>query len=210
MMSQLFEEELISWNQKLQGKCHKILLMLDYCPAYLKIEHKLSNIKLVFLSPNTTIVLQPKDRGVIWNLKCHYRKLILIQVIQGFENRGQNRVSLLDAIRCLSITWNQFMPETIGNCFHHTKFLDAATSLDSKEPEWYDEINTEIISNAEGDATIYSNNDIITSATNSDADILVEVQEEASNYDDMENGYDNYKEFVNLKPVPMLNETIST
>lgn len=50
----------------------QIILMVDNCTAHCKMT--LNNIKLVFLPPNTTSVLQPMDQGVIKCLKGYYRK----------------------------------------------------------------------------------------------------------------------------------------
>ena len=49
-----------------------ILLYIDNCTAHPKVH--LSNIKLIFLPPNTTSQLQPLDAGIIQAVKMIYRK----------------------------------------------------------------------------------------------------------------------------------------
>ena len=51
----------------------KILMVLDNAPAHPQMLQDLhSNIKLVFLPPNTTSLLQPMDQGVIRMFKTHF------------------------------------------------------------------------------------------------------------------------------------------
>lgn len=62
MTSDVFEKFLCSWNSKLISTNKKFFLLLDNCPAHPKVD--LSNIKLVFLPPNSTSVIQPLDQGI--------------------------------------------------------------------------------------------------------------------------------------------------
>ncbi|XP_046406300.1 tigger transposable element-derived protein 1-like [Ischnura elegans] len=52
---------------------HKILLLLDNCPGHPpSIGNDCENVKVVFLPPNTTSLLQPIDQAVIKTFKSHY------------------------------------------------------------------------------------------------------------------------------------------
>jgi hypothetical protein len=86
MTSDLFEAELRHWYRELRLQKRKILLIVDNCPAHPVLE-KLENIKLVFLPANTTSMLQPMDQAVIRILKCHYRKLILLRIMECIEKK---------------------------------------------------------------------------------------------------------------------------
>jgi len=59
--------------------------MVDNCPGHGKEEQwvgQLPNwIKVIFLPPNTTPILQPMDGGVIARLKRRYRKHLLRRMI---------------------------------------------------------------------------------------------------------------------------------
>ena len=59
---------LISWDEKLMRRGRRILLLCDNCPSHVAVSC-LSNIKVVFLPPNTTSILQPCDQGIIQAIK---------------------------------------------------------------------------------------------------------------------------------------------
>ena len=84
MDSALFEE----WVHELDGKFlrenRKIALIIDNCPAHPTIGN-LSNVRLIFLPPNTTSVSQPTDQGVIKCLKAHYRRRLVRLMIQRLD-----------------------------------------------------------------------------------------------------------------------------
>ena len=70
MTSALFQEWLAKWNSKLVVERRHIALVIDNATCHPDIP--LSNIKLVFLPPNTTSHTQPMDQGIIANFKSHY------------------------------------------------------------------------------------------------------------------------------------------
>jgi hypothetical protein len=74
MRSEIFKEFLIKFNSKMIKENRKILLFVDNCSVHPFIN--LSNIKLVFLPPNTTSRLQPMDQGIIHCLKSYRRKFV--------------------------------------------------------------------------------------------------------------------------------------
>ena len=47
---------------------------------------KLTNIKLVYLPPNTTAHLQPMDAGIIHSFKSKYKQEFCKHLIQQFDN----------------------------------------------------------------------------------------------------------------------------
>jgi hypothetical protein len=53
-----------------------------------------SNVKLVFLPPNTTVGTQPLDSGIIRNFKVKYRKMLL-----EFLLSHEDVTALADAIK---------------------------------------------------------------------------------------------------------------
>lgn len=62
----------------------KALLVLDNAPSHPSTEHLQSQdgqIEVIFLSPNTTSLLQPMDQGVLENLKRHYRRELLRKLL---------------------------------------------------------------------------------------------------------------------------------
>ena len=73
MTATIFE----AWAKKLNSRMRKrnraVALVLDNCTADPNVVG-LTNVKFIFLRPNTTAKTQPMDAGVICCLKSHYRK----------------------------------------------------------------------------------------------------------------------------------------
>ena len=66
----LFEKWVRERDRKFQRELSTALIV-DNCPAHLDV-NDLKAKELVFLPPNTTSYVQPKDQGVIWSLKSKY------------------------------------------------------------------------------------------------------------------------------------------
>lgn len=55
----------------------KALILLDNCPAHSQVDQLTSDdkkIRCMFLSANTTSLIQPMDQGVIYTAKRLYKK----------------------------------------------------------------------------------------------------------------------------------------
>lgn len=127
MTSALFEKIITRWDNKLIRQKKKILLLLDNCPAHPDI-HNLKAIKLVFLPPNTTSVLQPMDQGVIKSLKTHFRKLQIMKILRDIDEKGTpQKLDVFEAICLISKAWDRVSQDTIANCFTHAGFKLNAT-----------------------------------------------------------------------------------
>jgi DDE superfamily endonuclease len=74
-----------SCNQRLQTMQKRIVLLIDNCTAH-KVECELLNIKLVFLHPNCTSVIQPLDQGIIKACKSLYRRDMCRLVIKRLDS----------------------------------------------------------------------------------------------------------------------------
>ncbi len=75
MTRTIFLEYFQKFNAKMQIKNWKALILVDNTPCHPKME--LSNVKLVFLPPNTTTGTQRLDFGIIGNFKVKYCKMLL-------------------------------------------------------------------------------------------------------------------------------------
>lgn len=75
-------------------------MLFDNCPAHLE-QKNLANIKLVFLLPNMTSILQPMDQEVIKNLKLRYRKTLIICLIDCLDGGQQFTIIVYNAINLI-------------------------------------------------------------------------------------------------------------
>ncbi|XP_026482715.1 tigger transposable element-derived protein 1-like [Ctenocephalides felis] len=68
---------------------YKALLILDNAPGHpVRIADIHPQIKVVFLPPNTTSLLQPMDQGVIASFKAYYLRRTFSQAVKANENDG--------------------------------------------------------------------------------------------------------------------------
>ena len=85
MTSLIFQQWIMDWDVTLIREKRKILVLVDNCPAHPNIK-SLKNIRLEFLPPNTTSLIQPLGQGVIKNLKTFYRKELVQKIISAVDD----------------------------------------------------------------------------------------------------------------------------
>ena len=131
----VFQQWLDKLNSKMKRDNRSILLFIDNCTAHPDVQF--SNVRLVFLPPNTTSKLQPCDAGIIQATKMHYRKLLLRNVLFRMDEAAcvsdlAKSVNILDAIMWLKSAWDSVKPTTIQKCFARCGF-NKATCSDQEE-----------------------------------------------------------------------------
>ena len=127
---------------KKMRRCDRhIILFLDNAGCHPEsLQDMFSNIKVVFLPPNTTSRLQPLDAGVIRAFKVRYRKLLLKFVVCRI-NRGLSapditkEVDVLQAIRWIKQAWDEVPEETVRKCFEKCGFSEAVCNSRRSEEE---------------------------------------------------------------------------
>ena len=119
----IWENFLHSWDKDLQKKNQRILLLADNCSAHMQVTGLL-NIKVEFLPPNTTSVLQPCDMGIIRCVMAIYRKAMCQQVLQQMDESTMvtacelaKKITLLDVILVMRAAWEEIDAVTIRNCW---------------------------------------------------------------------------------------------
>ena len=115
-------ELLLDWltavNNNMKKKNRRILLIVDNCSAHLVVQ--MSNIKVVFLPPNTTSKLQSCDAGIIQAVKINYRKKLLRHILMNdcsTASKIAKTVTILDAIIWIKTVWDTLQASTIQKCF---------------------------------------------------------------------------------------------
>lgn len=94
-------------------KKRKILLLVDNCAAHpLTAISKLGNIRLHFLPPNTTSIVQPCNQGIIQYLMVNYRHQVIKKIITDIDqdstltaNQLAKQLKCCDTIHML--TWHK-------------------------------------------------------------------------------------------------------
>lgn len=138
MTSDIFKTWIKEFNKEMCKEKRKVILLVDNCSAHPKeAAERLTNVRLEFLPPNTTSVIQPCDQGIIRNLKCSYRSEVVKKILRDIEdstlsaNELAKRVTLLDAVHMLNKAWKSVKQETIQNCFRKAGF--SQHNADSQE-----------------------------------------------------------------------------
>ena len=96
MNASIFEEYLLSFNNEMKKKNRNSLLILDNCSAHVLASRKttLSNVKIIFIRPNLTSVLQPCDAGIIRSFKAIYRKVFLEEMCSRIHMKSITKVTV--------------------------------------------------------------------------------------------------------------------
>ena len=159
MDSILFEEWVREINKIFQAEERNVVLIVDNCPAHPTIED-LSNLKLIFLPPNTTSVTQPMDQGVIRCLKAHYRKRLVKLVLCNLDsNKPLPKISLITALQLLVSAWNEVSKATIVNCFRKSKISEKdQTNAVNDEDDPFKEMSEELQNLREKDSSLVPEN----------------------------------------------------
>jgi hypothetical protein len=140
MTCQIMTEWLRQFDRKMRLQKRKILLFVDNAASHPR-DLKLTNIRILFLPPNTTAMCQPLDQGIIKNFKMFYRVLILkhilaqIDTIKSVQDLTKS-IDHLDAIYFVKKAWDQVTDITIKNCFSKAKF--QFKDINTTTPEEFD------------------------------------------------------------------------
>ena len=129
MTGEILHDLMTHINRQLRAKGRSVLLLMDNAGCHPEnLAQKYTNIKIVFLPPNTTSVLQPLDLGIIQNFKTYYRKYLFRYVVAKIEectsaSEVTKSLTILNAIRWVAEAWKAVLPETVQKCFRKAGIL---------------------------------------------------------------------------------------
>ena len=125
----IFRDWLSSLDKKFRINKSNILLIIDNASYHNINNLVLTNIKVLFLPPNTTSHLQPLDNGIIAAVKKRYKTKQILYIIKQLENNvlAPEKISLLQAIKMFKQSWDEITDNTIMNCWFHSKLIDRET-----------------------------------------------------------------------------------
>ena len=126
MTTSLWSSWLSELNSTMVLQERHILLFVDYA-IYHRMNADISNIKIVFIPPNCTSVLQPMFQGVSWSFTCIFRRTLLSFNVDRIGETNQKHLmsnfDLLEAIHFTKFVWLEVHPDTIINASRKAEFL---------------------------------------------------------------------------------------
>ncbi|XP_066468627.1 tigger transposable element-derived protein 1-like isoform X3 [Tiliqua scincoides] len=135
MTQLLFQDALLNcYASEMEKYClennisFKILLIVDNAPGHPSFIGDLHpNIKVVFLPPNTTSLIQPMDQGVIAAFKAYYLKRIFAQAIVATEEDAEKTLlqfwkdyNIYDCLKNLAWAWSDVTKECMNGIWKKT------------------------------------------------------------------------------------------
>ncbi|CAF0778558.1 unnamed protein product [Brachionus calyciflorus] len=122
-------EKWIGWLKWFDSQLNEpSLLLVDNCPAHVDVSKiNFRNLKIEYLPPNTTSLIQPMDAGIIRTFKSYYRKLLVCHLVKSFDAKKKiEPVSIKKCIEFIDDAWYSVDQLTIKRCWAHTKILPEA------------------------------------------------------------------------------------
>ncbi|XP_052130730.1 jerky protein homolog-like [Frankliniella occidentalis] len=116
---------LVEQRQKTEGRSGEILLLVDNCAAHKLVGEEADiaaikeKVKIWFLPPNTTSLIQPMDQGIIIKLKRCFQKRFLRKVLECDEGltafyKGYN---LNDCVNMVADSWGELTVANLRNAW---------------------------------------------------------------------------------------------
>ncbi|KAF9224586.1 DDE-domain-containing protein [Gyrodon lividus] len=122
MTGALFEEWIKQLDIKMKHTNQYILLLMDNFSGH-TISYQPSHILMEYFEPNITPFVQPCDTGIIWCFKALYHRFFN-QCALDCDEAGESeiyKIDLLEAMSMVKAAWDKVTPDTIHNCWNHTK-----------------------------------------------------------------------------------------
>lgn len=131
----IFNDWIITLDHQIRFKNpnRKILLLLDNATSHCINDLNLSNIEVLFLPAGTTSKIQPLDAGIIASFKSKYKQKFVKWLLKNYQEGSNNNkiLSLIDAIKFISLSWYDVTQETVFNCWKHSGLINDCNVLNA-------------------------------------------------------------------------------
>ncbi|XP_045598060.1 uncharacterized protein [Procambarus clarkii] len=103
----------------------KIVLFMNNCLARPNVDHLVShNVFVTYLPPNCTSLLQPKDQGIIRNMKCNYRNEFMRHLVSSCTDACdveafKEAFTIKAALWAVACAWDNVLQSTLKNSWHN-------------------------------------------------------------------------------------------
>lgn len=142
MTAAVWNKWLTAFDRSMVIAGRKVLLIVDNASSHHVPAYTLQAVKLAFLPPNATSLIQPCDQGIIQSFKVQYRCAILRRLILHLEGKmdvGDFKLTLKDAVNFSASAWAKVKQETIQHCFRHAGFCKETITDQSAQVQPGDE-----------------------------------------------------------------------
>ncbi|XP_050038273.1 tigger transposable element-derived protein 6-like [Dermacentor andersoni] len=145
MTRELFSEWLLTVNEKMRKEGQNILMIVDNCLAHI-VNIRLTNVRLEYLPPNCTSVLQPLDQGIIRSVKSPFRKCLVQWLLINLRLQHSTAINVREAAETLTGAWWSVTSTTNQNCWKKAGLTitdgqpqtDEPAAEDSTSELWYE------------------------------------------------------------------------
>ncbi|XP_049522090.1 tigger transposable element-derived protein 6-like [Dermacentor silvarum] len=103
MTRELFTQWLLQLDDTMKKKDRKILIV-DNCSAHI-VNVRLSNVKLEYMPPNCTSLLQPLDQGIIRCVRTEFWKRLVQRLLINIRLKLPTQVNIRQAAEMLTWSW---------------------------------------------------------------------------------------------------------
>lgn len=130
MTTDLWDHILSRWNRRLAKAGRKIVLFADNASCHGGGTLRYSNIRLEFLPPNTTALIQPCDQGILRSVKARYKNRVAKNYLAYYKagipiNRFLNECDVKRCADFLIAEWRALESDVICASFRRAAWYRA-------------------------------------------------------------------------------------
>ncbi|KAH6946715.1 hypothetical protein HPB50_014755 [Hyalomma asiaticum] len=190
MTRELLSEWLITLVELMRRENRKILLIVDNCSAHI-VNVRLTHVRLEFLPPKNTSLLQPLDQGIIKSVKAEFRKRLVQSLIINLRLKQPTSINVRQTAEMLTGAWWNVKTSTIRNCRRKAGLIKAPAQLednleeDHRNPgDLWTEVEELLPDVSSFDDYVESDSTALTSADMTTEEIVNTVRDVSSDDDD--------------------------